>query len=284
MQEYSFIRPDRLEWIEDICILRSKIEDYKDGLLLTFGDFPETAITPEHIAPLACLIEYFTRHNISVNLNTDSEIGNALWGKYLLRKYWAEGQNYAESNDDRVLNLQRIVDSEKELYGRRVSDFLKTHYFQKKDMTPVNNSITEALYNIFDHADADGNAFLMVRYDEEKQELHVAVCDFGKGIASTVKAYLGNDLSDGNALIKAMEDRFTIGSSTHNGGFGLGNILSSCTEKDYLWIVSNGAILAANAENKKIINLGHEFKGTLIFYSMSLSHFEDEETINEFNW
>lgn len=284
MRDFAFIRPGRVEWLEDICILRTKKAEYAGGLNLVFGDFSLREIRPEHIAPLACMIEDFSRCGIKVSLNRKSEVGNALWEKYRLRMYWAGGQNYAESDDDKVLNLQRIVDSEKELYGRRVSDFLKTRYFQNKDMTTVNNSITEALYNIFDHAEAEGNAFSMVTFEEEKSELHVAVCDFGKGIARTVKDYLGIKMTDGEALLKAMEYRFTIGSFSHNGGLGLGNILASCTEKDYMWIVSNGAIVAANANNKKVIPLEKEFKGTLIFYSMSLSHLEDEEMISDFNW
>ena len=228
------------------------------------------------------MIEDYYRSDIRVTLSRSSQVGEDLWSKFRISQYWAGKRNYAETEDDKVLNLQRIVDAEKEDYGRRVSDFLKTHYFQNKDMTPVNSSITEALYNIFDHAEADGNAFSMVMYDDIKSELHVAICDFGKGIAKTVKDYLEKDITDCEALMKAMEDRFTIRSSSHNGGLGLGNILASCTEKDYLWIVSNGAILVANAENKKISEMTPEFKGTLVFYSMSISHFDDEETINDF--
>lgn len=277
-----FNRPGRVEWLQDICMLRSNKDEYADGLNLVFENFPPDAIRPEHIASLACLIEDYYRSDIRVTLSRSSQVGEDLWSKYRISQYWAGKRNYAETEDDKVLNLQRIVDAEKEDYGRRVSDFLKTHYFQNKDMTPVNSSITEALYNIFDHAEANGNAFSMVMYDDIKSELHVAICDFGKGIAKTVKDYLEKDITDGEALMKAMEDRFTIRSSSHNGGLGLGNILASCTEKDYLWIVSNGAILVANAENKKISEMTPEFKGTLVFYSMSISHFDDEETINDF--
>ena len=277
-----FNRPGRVEWLQDICMLRSNKDEYADGLNLVFENFPPDAIRPEHIASLACLIEDYYRSDIRVTLSRSSQVGEDLWSKFRISQYWAGKRNYAETEDDKVLNLQRIVDAEKEDYGRRVSDFLKTHYFQNKDMTPVNSSITEALYNIFDHAEADGNAFSMVMYDDIKSELHVAICDFGKGIAKTVKDYLEKDITDGEALMKAMEDRFTIRSSSHNGGLGLGNILASCTEKDYLWIVSNGAILVANAENKKISEMTPEFKGTLVFFSMSISHFDDEETINDF--
>lgn len=284
MKDFSFIRFDRKEWIEDICLLRSQIEDYRDGLNLVFGDYPAHEIKPEHIAPLACLIDDFAKKGIRVCMDNTNEIGSTLWNKYRLRQYWAGQQDYAESEDESVLNLQRILDSKKEVYGRRVSEYLKARYFQHKDMTPVNNSITEALYNIFDHADAHGNAFLIVRFDEAKSELHVAICDFGKGIARTVKDFTGEEMSDGEAIKLAMEDRFTIKSSSHNGGLGLGNIRSSCTDKDVLWIVSNKAILAANSESEKIIELGTDFAGTLVFYSMSLSHFEDEEVLDDFNW
>lgn len=284
MRSFVFNRTGRVEWLQDICMLRSKKDEYADGLNLVFENFPLDAIRPEHIASLACLIEDYSRNDIKVSLRTSSKVGEVLWSKYRISQYWAGRRNYAETEDDKILNLQRIIDNEKEVYGRRVSDFLKTHYFQNKDMTPVNSSITEALYNIFDHAEADGNAFSMVMYDDTRFELHVAICDFGKGIAKTVKDYLKEDITDGEALMKAMEDHFTIGSYLHNGGLGLGNILASCTEKDYLWIVSNGAILVANAENKKIIEMTPEFKGTLVFYSMSISHFEDEETINDFTW
>lgn len=171
MKCFSFIRFDRKEQIEDICKLRSQIDDYRDGLSLVFGDYPAHYLKPEHIAPLACLIEEFNKKRIPVYLDQSNEIGITLWEKYRLRQYWAGQQDYAASDDESVLNLQRILDSEKEVYGRRVSEYLKARYFHHKDMTPVNNSITEALYNIFDHADAQGNAFLIVRFDETKSEL-----------------------------------------------------------------------------------------------------------------
>lgn len=284
MKVFLFRTADRKEWIEDICRLRANSDEYVGGLRLAFGPFSANDIKPEHIAPLACLIEEFSRKKIRVSLDTTHEVGLALWEKYRLRQYWAGRKNYAESADNKVLNLQRIVEDEKELYGRRVGDYLGNKYFHHKDMTPVSNSLTEALYIIFDHADASGNAFSMVLFDERREELHVAICDFGKGIARTVKDFLSVDIPDGDAIRKAMEDRFTIGSSSHNGGLGLGNIRSSCTDGDTLWIVSNKAILATTSDNDRVIELGTDFAGTLVFYSLSLSHLEDEEILDNFNW
>ena len=284
MKEFAFTQIDRKIWIEDICNLRAHKEDYKDGLRLLFPGLKEKDLKPEHIAPLACLIEDFSRSRIRIQLELNSEAGNALMNKYNFRAYWAGKQNYSESGDDKVLNLQRIVETEKELYGRRVSEYLKTHFFRKKDMSPVNNSITEALYNIFDHADAKDNAFSIVLFDEIKSELDVAICDFGKGIAKTVKDFTKEDMSDAEAIKRAMTDHFTIGSTTHNGGLGLGNIRSCCTDRDFLCIISNKAIFVANSTNEKCISLEADFAGTLIFYSMSLSHFDDEDVLGDFNW
>ena len=73
MKCFSFIRFDRKEWIEDICKLRSQIDDYRDGLSLVFGDYPAHYLKPEHIAPLACLIEEFNKKRIPVYLDGNSE-------------------------------------------------------------------------------------------------------------------------------------------------------------------------------------------------------------------
>lgn len=48
--------------------------------------------------------------------------------------------------------------------------------------------------------------------------------------------------------------------------------------------MSNKGAIAANAFDEHRISLDFDFKGTLLFYKMSLSHFEDEEVLDDFNW
>ena len=86
------------------------------------------------------------------------------------------------------------------------------------------------------------------------------------------------------ALKKAVEANFTVQSTEHNAGMGLYNIKSVCTDKDTLWIISNGAALGITSINERAIDLGFDFRGCLLTYSVSLSHFEDEETLEDFNW
>lgn len=211
MTECVFNSCDRLDWMRDVSRFRGEcIGKTKEVLLVFGGTVKKESLSPEMIVSLACLVEEFARNGITVKINRATEAGEQLFSKHQLREYWDGGKNYAAAQDDRILNLQRINEAEKDLYGIRVSEFLKRRYFKSKDMTPVSTSITEAYYNIFDHAEANGNAFSMLSLDVEKAELKVAVCDFGVGIAKTVRDYLGEEISDVDAIHRAMEDRFTV--------------------------------------------------------------------------
>ena len=79
-----------------------------------------------------------------------------------------------------------------------------------------------------------------------------------------------------------MEYKFTTGSQTHNMGMGLGNIKDTCTEDDILGIISNNGCLFAKRENMRAYENSFYFPGTLIYYELSLSHFDEEEIIDNF--
>lgn len=259
---------------------------FPNELVIDLSSIKKTSkFEPFHFATLACLIEYYHKEGCLVKLTgADTPAGQLLLDTLQWRKYWAEGENYAESKDDKLLNLWRIKDDEKEIHTQRVHDYLKSTFFRNKDLSAVKNSLIEAYYNVFDHAEADGNAFSFIKYDEKKQKLYVAVCDFGVGIAKKVRTYSPEIATDHEAIEKAMEDKFTTHSSSHNAGFGLGNIRMACTEKDALRIISNYGFLYAN--RKEIISepTNYNFKGTLIYYELSLNHFDDEEIITTFEF
>lgn len=124
----------------------------------------------------------------------------------------------------------------------------------------------------------------MLSYNEADSILNVAVCDFGIGIAKSVQNYLEQDISDTDALSKAIEPNFTVKSASYNAGQGLQNIIDSCTEKDYVCICSNSAFMKIQGNTRVVESLNYCFDGTLLFYSMSISHFEDEEVLSEMKW
>ena len=233
-----------------------------------------------HFACLACFIEYF--HKRGCIMAVGSNVRDLIFDKLNWRAYWAEHKDYTEAKDETILNLWRITDEGKESHSQQVYDFLKRGPFKQKDLSAVPNSLLEAYYNIFDHADADGVAFSFIRYIEEAHKLSVAICAFSNGIATSVREKCPGELNDGKALEIAMSDRFTIQSKQHNRGLGLGNIRTACTEEDELRILSNRGYLSASKEKISVRENNFNFPGTLIFYDLTLSHFEDEEIIDSF--
>ena len=146
-----------------------------------------------HFATLGCLIEYLSNiypvKKVSL-IPKDIPVNQLLLDTLPFGRYWIDRENYAEAKDEKLLNLWRVVDNEKEIHTQRVHDYLKSTFFQNKDLSAVKNSLNEVYYNIFDHAEAHGNAFSFIKYDESEQKLYVAVCDFGMGIGTKVRSYV----------------------------------------------------------------------------------------------
>lgn len=274
----------RIEWVKTIADLIKLLAPQ-----VTAGDkitirLPSEAgkLDAAHLASLACLIEYFHKKRCIIATMANTHMRDFIYDKLNWRAYWAGHQDYAEAKDLTILNLWRITDEGKEIHSQQVYDFLKRGPFKQKDLSAVSNSLLEAYYNVFDHAEANGIAFSFIRYIEDQQKLSVAICDFGKGIATSVREKCPNINDDSRAIETAMMDRFTIQSKEHNRGFGLGNIRSACTEEDALRIISNRGFLIATRDEINIRENNFNFPGTLIFYDLTLSHFEDEEIIANF--
>lgn len=90
-------------------------------------------------------------------------------------------------------------------------------------------------------------------------------------------------MTDLEAIQKAIEPKFTCQSAKHNAGLGLDNIRTSCSEEDSFWIISGNAALITKDNSERGYELDFTFHGTLLFYSISLSQFDDEEIV-DFNW
>lgn len=139
-------------------------------------------------------------------------------------------------------------------------------------------------YNVQDHSNCKGNAFSMLAYDDRKKMLNVSVCDFGDGIPTTVRRVLP-ELNDQAAIKKAMEDNFSIKSTSHNAGKGLNNLKNICCEKNsYMWIASNEALLVATATQERVVPLSCYFPGTWIYYRIPLELLPEEDYIEELIW
>ena len=280
MATIHFHKENKLVWLELIMRAKSHIPQ-SEGVLLDFSGLIEADIEPIHLVSLACLIEHLVNNGSIVRLQRGNDVGEFLWKKLRFKEYWAGRSNYAVATTDTMLNLGRVVDTEKEVYAFRVHDYLKNRFFKSKDLSAVKNSLDEVFYNIFDHAEANNNAFSFIQFDKETEKVRIAVCDFGMGIARSVQKAMPQ-LTDKEALEKAMEYQFTTKTQGHNKGVGLCNIRETCTEDDYMFIISNRALLMMNKTSQRSIDLPFCFDGTIIAYEVTLSHFEDEEIIENF--
>lgn len=283
--DYVFDTLNRTEWLRKVSLFQ-RIFLLNKHEKVRFV-FPETSsisrLYPMHIVSLACLIELMIRNGTKVWLSGKNEIGSYLFNQLKFNEYWGGKQNYVQALDESVFNLWRYIEDQKENPPERISEYLRKNFFRHKDLSAVKLSLDEAFYNISDHARANGNAFSLVKFDQEKEVLSVAICDFGRGICDSVRNAYPEIPNDKGAIMKAMERNFTTKSTKRNMGFGMDSIRGACSESDSFRIFSNNAVYHFYNGKASAYENDFHFPGTIIFYEISLSHFEDEDIIDNFD-
>lgn len=271
---------DRIQWLKTIIEGRTLATLAGNETIYVELKIQENDLRPEHITSLACLFEELINNGKHIYVKADNEVTQFLKEILHFGDYWNKGETFVNSSNASILNLWKVNDAEVDFHSKRIGEYFRRKEFEHKDLTALSGSILEVYYNVVDHSNSKGNAFSFISYDEIAKKVNVSVCDFGRGIADSVKSVL-RWLTDAEAIKKAMEPRFTIRSESHNGGYGLDTIKSSCTEKDTLWIISNGAALVSMEDNEKTIDIEPKFNGTLVFYSISLEHLPELEIEDE---
>ena len=286
MQKAISINSDSIfEWIEGIISAFKRIEllHPEDELFIGFSDeIKENNLTPLHFVTLACLIDKIERQGHSILLDTRTDcIGRYISSKILLQEFCKNEKSHVPYNDENIFNLWRINAESIESYSEQVYSYLKKGQFRNKDLTAIKNSLLEAYYNIFDHAQAHGNAFSRIQYDGHNDKICFAVCDLGIGIVNSIRKVKPN-ISDVEAIQLAMQNGFSVKSRSHNMGFGLNNIECACTDDDNFIIISNGVTRISKNGNIKIKENSFHFPGTVIYFESKLNQFPDEEIIDCF--
>ncbi len=276
---------DKGNWF---CAIARASVNYKeyiyDGCItVVFNNIHKTDVYPFHLVTLACLLQRFKENpDITIKLKSSSEILNFLSKDLRFQEYFSnEGTNYIPTDYKEILNLWRIIDDEKDSYSYSVVDFLKREYFKGYDLSGICGALQELYYNVFDHANANGNAFSMLRFDEKSKILYVAVCDLGIGIAKSVREYDNTISSDKEAILKALETGFTVHSNARNRGYGLDNIVSASSKAR---IISKKGFVYVYYGERKGFDLSYSFDGTLIYLEYDLNNLSLDETIDDFSF
>lgn len=279
----EFESTDREPWLRQIADAYNIVQCQEGHVTLKFApSVTVESLKPFHLVTIASLIHCCYQKGLIVAMQNDNqEVFKYIYEELSFYEYWSGGKNYVETRSTRnVLNLWRIVEREKDLYATQVERYFREHYFQNKDLSAISVCLLEAYYNVFDHAQANGNAFSLIQYDEATCKLFVAISDFGVGIAKTVRDFDSRITSDKEAILKALEDQFTVGSTKRNRGFGLSNILSPTEEAR---IFSHCGLVYKKGADIKGYETDFSYPGTLIYFEINLSNMDDEEFIEEFS-
>ena len=280
----KFRSTNRNEWIPQI-VSETNICEKISGqrFMIHFDDRIRIIdLEPLHLVSLACLIEHIYSTGNQAYLSKDNPgILKYIMGDLGFQSYWSGGKNHVDAvHSTNIFNLWRIIDSEKDMYAKQVESYLRSTYLSKKDLSSVNVCLVEAFYNVFDHAEAKGNAFSLLSYDDKKGELHGAICDFGIGIRKTLQSKYPHISDDVEAINFSIKTGVTAQSTGRNKGFGMGNIVDNV---DTIRIMSgNGLVIKMNNEIRSYSTI-FTFPGTLLYFDINLASLDDEVVMDVFS-
>ncbi len=238
-----------------------------------------------HIVTLSCILDYSKKLDIETWLAIeDNELNDYVFEDNHMRLYWSPREIETFSTpEEKPYNLWRIDEKYCVNYAIALNTFFKHAYFTDKDLTGLNNCIAELFQNILDHAQANGTAFVSIEYKETEEVIDIAICDFGVGIPYTLKSQFEKDTE---ALRNCLKTGVTAQTTKNNKGWGMHNIVSTMSGNDIMHIVSNKAMLVKYNEKEEVevYPLPFEFTGTLIYLTVSVHGFEQEEFIETFTF
>lgn len=240
--------------------------------------------THVHIVLFACLIERLKCLNYTMTaFIEDKNLRRFIFDELHVSEYYTEGESscHVEADSDSIFNIWKIDPLKAEEYSMSVTNYFKRNYFKNRDLSGLKNSLDEVYFNVSDHAEAKGIAFSYIYFDQQNRQICVAACDLGLGIPYTLRRSGLEYKSDGEALRQSLEIGVSAKTNKHNKGFGLDNVVSNLSNKDRLRIVSNKALLLCHPNKNpiKFYELNFDFKGTLIYFEISIDSFLEEETL-----
>lgn len=265
---------------------RCNIPNGYDGVSIRF---PQEA-GPEdfeamQITLLCCLIGEFDKKGYAILFAQNTyPLRKFLAEEIYIHQYWEENKSdHVEIPDENGLTLWRVVEKRIVPYSRAVHEFLKRKYFADLDLSALEMALMEMYYNVCDHAQAEGIAFSYIKYQEETGKIYVAVCDFGQGIAQSLRTKYPSFSDDKEAVKQSLKKGISAQTKENNKGMGLNDIVSFLGQDDALRIVSNRAFLICIANKiKKTYDLNFDFCGTLLYFDILVKNFEKEDLVESF--
>lgn len=283
-----FDKVDKGSWLKKIGEENKKITagDYSScqvEIYLAKSILPDN-LTPVHLVTLACLIQHLRKNGAHGRIHAHQDVIDYFQNDLHLSEYFSSEVAHVKSESEYNLNLWRVRTDHALQYSHHVSEYLKKTYFSDKDLSGLKVVLDELYANIADHSESEGLAYSFIKYDQKMQIIKIAFCDFGIGIkASLLK---GGARIDDNEFIRAATIKgVSAKSNTHNMGFGLDTVVSSvCDTKNTISILSGYELFISYGDerNQRTWVIDFEFQGTLIYFDMPISSFEDGGYVDDF--
>lgn len=157
----------------------------------------------------------------------------------------------------------------------------------------VRTTLEEVFHNINYHSHVRAG-FTCAQHFPKKNEIHIAVADYGTGIPKNVRKFTGREMSDVDAIELACQNGFSSKSSTHNRGVGLYLLIQQIVKKNrgHVRIQSGNGVLTvspsgANEAFLEKATTKTYYSGTLVLISLrtdTLEQFIEEADSEDFAW
>lgn len=271
---------DRTAWIRTISdiqkVLKSSGLPSQEVVIRLCGNFTVEKMESLHRVLLACLIQLLIKHGYVGHIEAEDSMLKHLTDDLHILPRFSPGIRLQDYIDTTKPSLWKVASECYPMYSAHIAQYFKNTYLCKKDISIFKVVLDELYANIADHSQGDDMAYSYISYDDESRMIDVAFCDFGIGIAESLRR-AGLNI-DSNYIMHATQAGVTAQSNPHNKGYGLDTVVSCVAGSDNVLTIISG--------NELFVAYGTRFKpqtwkwpyyidGTLVFFSIPADAFDD---------
>jgi anti-sigma regulatory factor (Ser/Thr protein kinase)/anti-anti-sigma regulatory factor len=253
-------------------------------------------IEPEGVTALANAIEYFHSQGKSVFLRGIAKMSPAtkylddagFFVRYFGKLVCSDSQARASTMRLEVFKADNYVPY---LYSEVMPWIADTAKLSVDSVETIKTNLEELFHNIEFHSGLK-NGCSFAEYFARRNRIHLAISDWGLGIPFNVRTLLP-DISDADALAKAIEYGFTTKSNVKNRGVGLFHLVNYFAQRNggEVRIRSGfGALQAVRGPEKPSVTVSTEpwpYPGTLVHLVLRTDRLEllqDDVKPEVFSW
>lgn len=236
------------------------------------------------------LIEYLKMHKVQqkfIGINLNSDAIKFLDDSEFFLRYLGKKLNPHSKPRETTIPLKLVKHQQSYVWiENNCIDWLSTRLkISKKSLVEIKLCLQELFNNIKDHSGWDIGC-IFVQHHPNINKIKISLSDFGVGIPSNVRK-IDKSISDGEAIIRSMEEGFTTKTSQRNRGVGLHLLASTVIRNNGALSIRShaGYVFCSQSGIRDFSKEGQFYPGTVLEIELNTLNFDstlaDEE---EFSW